>query len=68
VGEITHSYGLSAQRSDSLDSLVQCTKAMIQQVVTLTMPKIRVDYIPLDREMPQDDLINEERKDEMTYD
>jgi hypothetical protein len=33
------------------------------------MPGIRIDYVPVDKEMPQDNLLlNEERKDELKYD
>ncbi len=33
------------------------------------MPRMRIEYIPTDREMPQDNLLlNEERKDELRHD
>ena len=32
------------------------------------MPGTGVEYFPLYRDLPQDDLLNEERKDEPTYD
>jgi hypothetical protein len=33
------------------------------------MPRIRIDFVPVNREMPQDNLLlNEERKDEPNYD
>ena len=33
------------------------------------MPSMRIEYIPVDREMPQDNLLlNEERKDELRND
>ncbi len=33
------------------------------------MPSIRIEYVPIDGEMPQDNLLlNEERKDELNYD
>ncbi len=35
----------------------------------MTMPRIRIDFVPVNREMPQDNLLlNEERKDEPNYD
>ena len=33
------------------------------------MPRIRIEYVPFDIEMPQDNLLlNEERKDELKFD
>ncbi len=33
------------------------------------MPRMRIEYVPVDREMPQDNLLlNEERKEELKYD
>jgi hypothetical protein len=32
------------------------------------MPSMCVEYLPLQNDMPQDDLFNEESKDELAYD
>lgn len=67
TGDVISAYLGGVAHSETLEELVAPSKAVIQQIVSLVMPKLRVEYVPEDLEMPQDRL-DEERKDEVSFD
>lgn len=49
---------------DTLASLVQPTKDMVRTLVKAVLPDMRVEYLADTDQMPQDDGVDEESKDD----
>lgn len=66
TGEVIGTYLGSLMRCKSVEELVQPSTAMIQEIVTLVLPTMRIDYAPYVERMPQDP--EDEVKDEASFD
>jgi hypothetical protein len=53
---VTHSFASSIICSQTKELLLSSSMTAIQQISSLIMPKIRIDYLDLEKDMPQDTL------------